>query len=395
MVTGDAPLGWLRRQAADRRVRAAACQLLFAAALAGLGLILVSNVQANLERQSLSFGFGFLEQESGFALSQSVLPYSAADSYGRAFLAGLVNTLSVATVGILLAVVLGIVLGLARLSSNWLLAKLTGFYVEAMRNIPLLLHLFLWYSLLTSGLPSVQHAIELLPGVFISNRGIVLPTLEPNAAWPAVACALVVGAAIALMISRLARRPDRARLLAYPQALIWLFLAGLPLLVYLLWGAPTALEVPQLEGFNFVGGVTLRPELLALLLGLVIYTAAFIAEITRSGILAVSKGQLEAGYALDLSRGLVLRLVLLPQAMKVIIPPLASQCLNLLKNSSLAVAIGYPDLVSVVGTTINQSGRVIEAMLILTLVYLTICLAIAGVLNWWNIKLNPTESGNA
>ena len=277
---------------------------------------------ANLEERRIASGFGFLGREAGFEIGESAfLRYSASDTYLAALLVGLSNTLAVALIGIVLATVLGTFIGLARLSKNFLLKALSAGYVEFIRNVPLLVQLFFWYAVITEGFPGPREALSPLPGVFLSNRGIFFPTFS---------------------------------------------------------GAP------ELQGFNFAGGATLTPEFAALLIGLVTYTAAFIAEIVRAGILAVDRGQGEAAHALGLSRGQATRLAILPQALRVIVPPMTSQYLNLTKNSSLAVAIGYPDLVSIANTTMNQTGQAIEGIATIMAVYLTISLSISAFMNWYN-----------
>ena len=315
-----------------RRARAALVQAGLVAAVALLAWYFISNTAANLESRRIASGFGFLAREAGFEIGETTfLAYGAADSYLRALAVGLLNTFRVAAIGVVLATVAGALLGLARLSPNWLLAKLAAGYVELIRNVPLLVQLFLWYALITENLPGPGEALQPLAGVFLSNRGIVLPAV---ASW-----------------------------------------------------APFVLELPRLEGFNFAGGTALTPEFAALLTGLVTYTAAFIAEIVRAGILAVSRGQVEAAQAVGLTRRAALRHIVVPQALRLIVPPMTSQYLNLTKNSSLAVAIGYPDLVSIANTTMNQTGQAIEGIAIIMAVYLTISLTISAFMNWYNRRV--------
>ena len=286
---------------------------------------LVHNTAANLEDRRIASGFSFLEREAGFEIGESpFLRYDASDSYLRALAVGLGNTLRVAIIGILVASVLGTAVGLFRLSKNFLLRTLAAAYVELIRNSPLLVQLFFWYALIAEALPSPREALQPLPGVFLTNRGIFFPT--PG-------------------------------------------------------------SVPVLEGFNFSGGMVLTPEFAALLVGLSIYTAAFIAEIVRAGVLAVSRGQWDAAFAIGLKRGQALRHVVMPQALRVVVPPMASQYLNLTKNSSLAVAIGYPDLVSIANSTINQTGQAVEGVAIIMAVYLTISLSISAFMNWYNARI--------
>lgn len=376
----------------DPRVRALIYQVLVVAVVALIGWYLVSNTLANLARQNIATGFGFLEREAGFAISEGLIDYSAADTYGRALLVGLLNTIRVAVLGIVLCTVVGTIIGIARLSSNWLVAKLASGYVEVVRNVPLLLQLFIWYGIITISLPHPREALNPLPGVWLSNRGVMLPVpaADPLHSYIGIACAAgVIGA---ILLYRWARRRQERTGAQFPALKAGAALAiGLPAVVWLLGGAPTAVDVPVLRGFNFRGGLTISPEFAALLLGLSIYTAGFVAEIVRSGILAVPNGQSEAAAALGLRRGLALRLVVLPQALRVIIPPMTSQYLNLTKNSSLAVAIGYPDLVSIGNTTLNQTGQAIEAIAIYMTVYLSISLAISAFMNWYNRKIALVE----
>ncbi|MEI6560235.1 MAG: ABC transporter permease subunit, partial [Rhodospirillaceae bacterium] len=342
----------------DPRLRAVLFQLLIVAGVLACGWILVGNTLDNLARRSIATGFGFLARPASFAIGETIIPYSAADSYGRALLVGVLNTLKVTAIAILGATLLGALIGVARLSGNWLVAKLAAIYVELVRNVPLLLQLFLWYAVITESLPGPRQAIQPLPGVFLSNRGLMLPGLSDHPVWPAVGLALLVALLAVVALRRRARR----RLAATGEAVAVLgpaaaLILGLPFAVWLGFGAPLAFTLPALQGFNFRGGVAFSPELASLLLGLVIYTASYIAEIVRGGILAVGSGQIEAGLALGLSRSQVLRLIVLPQALRVIVPPLASEYHKLTKNTSLAVAIGYPDVVSVLNTMVNQTGQ--------------------------------------
>lgn len=349
----------------------------------GIGWWLVGNAERNMAARGLQFGFGFLDRSAGIPIGEAVINYTPQDSYARALAVGITNTLRVAVVGIVLATILGVFLGLARLSGNPLLRGLTGAYVEVIRNTPLVLQLVFWQALILQ-LPSVRQALNPLPGVFLSQRGVKLPALlaDPALGW------FVAAIAAAVLGWWLLLRRERARQMATgerrPTVLPGLaMLLGLPLASVLLVGPPTV-EWPELTGFNFEGGLTLSPEFFALLIGLVLYTAAFIAEIVRSGIQAVAKGQWEAARALGLAPGRIMRLVILPQAMRVIIPPLTSQYLNLTKNSSLALVIGYPDLVSVANTSINQTGQAIEVIALFMAVYLIISLATSMAMNVYN-----------
>ena len=347
-----------------------------------IGAYLVSNTLVNLEERSIRTGFGFLNREAGFRIGESVIPYDASSSYGRAYIVGILNTLRVSVLGIVLATIIGVLVGMARLSRNWLVVRLASFYVETVRNVPLLLQLFFWYTVITGMLPSVREAVQLLPGVFLSKSGLMFPLPTPHPGHPYVAAAFVVGCGLAWGYRGWARRRQEATGQVPGVLLPSLGLIVVPpLLAWLASGAPTALDVPEFTRFTFRGGSSITPEFLALLAGLVLYTAAFIAENVRGGIQAVPRGQTEAAGALGLRRGTALRLVILPQALRIVIPPTTSQYLNLAKNSSLAVAIGYPDLVAVTNTSLNQNGQAIECISIMMGVYLTISLSISVVMN--------------
>ena len=375
----------------DPGVRAVVYQVV-ALALVALGVwFLVSNTLHNLQVRNISTGFGFLDREAGFAIGETSIAYSPADTYGRAIWVGLVNTLRAAVLGIILATILGTMIGVGRLSKNWLVAKVCSFYVEVMRNVPLLLQLFFWYALITENMPGPRQAYNPLPGVFVSNRGLKIPALEGNSMdWIMGGLALAIVGIIVLAHWGKKRQEATGQIFPLGRYAIGLFIA-LPILGWLVSGASLALSMPELKGFNFSGGLTLSPEFAALLAGLVIYTAAFIAEVVRSGIQAVNQGQWEAAGSLGLSRARVLRLVILPQALRVIIPPMTSQYLNLTKNSSLAVAIGYPDIVSVVNTMMNQTGQAIEGILIIMAAYLTVSLSISIFMNWYNKRIALVE----
>lgn len=376
----------------EPQFRTLAYQVIAVALVAFAGWYLVSNVMTNLARQNVASGFGFLNREAGFAIAESLIPYSAADNYGRAFQVGILNTIRVAALGVILATILGVIMGVARLSSNWLVAKLASIYVEVMRNLPLLLQLFIWYAMITFSLPGPRDALNPVPGVFLSNRGFMLPAPVADPAYTYMGVAFLVALAASYVVYRWGKQRQAATGQQFPiyRSALGLVI-GLPLLTWLLAGAPTVLDVPELRGFNFAGGISLSPEFAALLFGLTFYTAAFIAEIVRGGILAVSHGQSEAAFALGLRQTQVLRLVVLPQALRIIVPPTTSQYLNLTKNSSLAVAIGYPDLVSVGNTTLNQTGQAIEAVTIFMAVYLTFSLTISVLMNWYNRSIALVE----
>jgi general L-amino acid transport system permease protein len=369
----------------DSAVRGVFYQVLFVAVVVAFGWFLVHNTLVNLGRQNIATGFGFLGREASFAIGESLIAYAPSDTYARAFFVGLVNTLYVAILGIVLATILGTVIGIARLSRNWLIAKLSLVYVETFRNIPLPLQLLFWWTFLREGAPSPRQAWRPLPGVFVSDRGIEFPMPQSNPAHLWIFLALILGLAAAIAVSRWARRRQMATGAQFPSGWVGIgLIVGPPLLVFLGAGAPLAFDWPALKGFNFAGGGAVSPEFAALLLGLTIYTASFIAEIVRAGILSVSWGQSEAASALGLRPALTMRLVVLPQALRVIIPPMTSQYLNLTKNSSLAVIIGYPDLVSIANTTMNQTGQAVEGIALIMAVYLAISLTIALSMNFYN-----------
>jgi general L-amino acid transport system permease protein len=343
------------------------------------------NALVNMERQGIATGFGFLSREAGFEISLALIPYSPADTYGRALLIGLLNTLLVSAIGCVLTTIFGVLLGIARLSSNWLLRKVTLWYVEIFRNTPMLLQLVVWWDLLRYGAPGPRQALQVLPNVFASNRGVTFPVLVWHEADLWVISAFILGILATIWVARWAKhRQERT---GQQFHTIWMgsaLILLLPLVVFLVAGAPLDLDKPALAGFNFKGGATISPEFAALLFGLVANTSAFVAEIVRSGIQAVSWGQTEASGALGLRRGQTLRLVVLPQAIRVIIPPMTSEYLSLTKNSSLAVGIGFADFVSVANTEMNQTGQAIEVILILMAVYLTISLLISASMNVYN-----------
>ncbi len=376
----------------SERLRAVLYQALLLAAVVGIGWYLVSNTLHNLQSRQIQVGFDFLSREAGFEIAETHVEYAPSDSYARAFLVGLVNTLWVSAIGIVVATVLGTLIGVARLSSNWLVARLASAYVEFMRNIPLLLQLFVWYGLITELLPPVRQAIDFGGLAFLSQRGLRYAWPDAAPGWTAAGWALVAAIVVAFAWRAFARRLQRESGVPWPVLAPSLALVvGLPLAAWWIGGAPVTLDVPQLGGFDFSGGRSMSPEFIALLVGLSTYTAAFIAEVVRGGLLAVPHGQTEAAMALGLQPGQRLRLVTLPQAMRVIIPPLTNQYLNLTKNSSLAVAIGYPDLVAVANTSMNQTGQAIEAIAILMAVYLAISLVISLAMNWYNARVRLVE----
>jgi general L-amino acid transport system permease protein len=382
----------------DPRVRGLFYQIVLVMIIVFLFYTAATNAIDNLRRARIASGFGFLNTTAGFDISQSLIPFSAAgSSYGEAFIAGLLNTLLVAAIGIVLATILGFVIGIARLSSNWIVAKLAMVYVELIRNIPLLLQLLFWYVAVLSQLPVPRNSIELGGGFFLNARGLFMPRPIFGSDIEILLAVLAAGIVGAIAFRTWAKQRQAATGRQYPILLVSLGLVVL--LPVLTWGLlalvaenPVSFEVPRKGTFNLTGGMSILPEFVALLLGLVIYTAAFIAEVVRAGILAVSRGQTEAAGSLGLTPGQTLRLVVIPQAMRVIVPPLTSQYLNLTKNSSLAVAIGYPDLVQVfMGTVLNQTGQAVEVVTITMGVYLTISLLTSLVMNVYNRRVAIVE----
>lgn len=366
-------------------------QCALAAFVLFVGWTAYSNMLANMKARGLVFGWDYLSRSANFAIGEAMIPFTAQDTYGRALVVGILNTLKIAIVGIFLTTLLGISLGVMRLSTNPLLARLISGYIEIVRNTPLLLQLFLWYAIINS-LPGPRQAVLFGPGMYLSNRGMKVPWLEWSPAlWPMI-WAFVAGLVGTFILSRYLARKRAATGDAAP---LWPFalglIAGTPFLASAAQGFPATFSVPTLQGFNFSGGIELSPEFAALLIGLVLYTAAFVAEIVRGGIQSVYKGQWEAARSLGLSSGKLMRLVILPQALRVIIPPLTSQYLNLTKNSSLAVAIGYPDLVHISNTTMNQTGRAVEAILVFASIYLTISLLTSAFMNWYNARVAIAE----
>jgi general L-amino acid transport system permease protein len=377
----------------DPKFRSIAYQFVLCAVVGFLVYGATRNAIDNLARAQIASGFGFWNTTAGFDISQTLIEYSARGStYGRAFWVGLLNTLLVAGLGIIFATILGFIIGISRLSSNWLLSKVAGGYVETIRNLPLLLQLLFWYNAVLKALPDIRESI-VVGGVYLNNRGLFLPEPIFKSGFGAVAITALVGVAGSIAFYLWARK--RQERTGQQAPVLWVTLAlvlGLPLAVFALAGFPLGFDFPKAGRFNIAGGVEVLPEFAALLFGLSVYTAAFIAEVVRAGILAVSRGQSEAAYSLGFRPGPTLRLIVVPQAMRVIIPPLTSQYLNLTKNSSLAVAIGYPDLVQVfTGTVLNQTGQAVEVVAITMLVYLVISLTTSLLMNIYNSRMALSE----
>lgn len=376
----------------DRRVRAILYQLVFLVAVIAAAWLLVSNTIENLVARGLRSGFDFMGSRSGIPISESIVGWDPDDTFGRAYLVGIINTLRVGALGLIFATILGTIVGIARLSSNWLVARLASIYVEAIRNVPLLLQLIFLYAFVRTALPEQLDPLVIGGGFFLSKSGLMFPLLKLEGAHYATAGVLLASLAAMIVYNRWAKRRQDATGVSPPRLLPSLGILLLPaLLVFLALGAPATFDVAAKTRFRFIGGGAIAPEFLAILVGLTIYTAAFIAEIVRSGILAVSYGQTEAASALGLTRGRTLRLVLLPQALRVIIPPTTSQYLNLVKNSSLALVVGYPDVVAIEMMTMNQTGRALEAILLIMAVYLTISLTISLAMNIYNKRIALKE----
>ncbi|MCT4471153.1 MULTISPECIES: amino acid ABC transporter permease [Bosea] len=378
----------------DPKIRGYVYQIVLLLVVGFLIWSAASNVIENLRAQKIASGFGFWHNAAGFDVNQKLIPFSASGStYGQAFFVGLLNTLLVAALGIVLATIIGFSVGVARLSSNWIIAKLAMIYVEVIRNIPLLLQLFFWYNAVLKPLPDARNSISLPGGIYLNNRGIIFPNPQFAPAFEWVVIAFLIGIAGSIAFYIWARGQQAKTGKQYPNGWVAFGLViGMPLIVFLLAGQPLSFEYPQQGRFNLTGGLQIFPEFVALLVGLSTYTAGFIAEVVRAGILAVSKGQTEAANALGLRSGPTLKLVVVPQAMRVIIPPLTSQYLNLVKNSSLAVAIGYPDLTQVfMGTVLNQTGQAVEMVSITMGVYLTISLVTSFAMNIYNKRMALVE----
>ncbi|MGY0217298.1 amino acid ABC transporter permease [Endozoicomonadaceae bacterium StTr2] len=377
----------------DPDKRALVFQIIVTVAILGLAFVVVENTLSNLEKRGITTGFDFLSQESGFGIIQSLVEYDETHSFGKTFIVGLLNTILVSVLGIILATVVGFLVGVGRLSNNWLVARVCGAYVEIFRNIPLLLQILFWYFAVLRTLPSPRQSLDLYDTFFLNIRGLYIPApvFQEGAVWIGVALLLAVASVWAIKRWAQQRQLTSGKTFPvfYTAAVI---VIGLPLLAWFMTGQPVHWEIPALKGFNFRGGYAVIPELCALLIALTLYTASYIAENVRSGIEAVNKGQTEAAFALGLPKSRTMQLVIIPQAMRVIIPPLASQYMNLIKNSSLATAVGYPDLVAVfAGTTLNQTGQAVEIILITMSVYLLMSLLVSLLMNMFNKKMALAE----
>ncbi|MDG4720985.1 MULTISPECIES: amino acid ABC transporter permease [Thalassospira] len=376
----------------DENVRAVLYQVVAIGLIILTSWYLVSNTLDNLEQQNISTGYSFLDLEASFEISESMIDYSAKSTYATALLVGLLNTIKVAFLGIILCTIIGIIFGVARLSSNWIVRKLATVYVETFRNIPVLLQLFFWYALIPNSFPHPRDALEPLPGVLLTSRGLYLPVPIADTAYTLMGIAAILALVAIYFVKKWAKKRQDATGEPFPMTAAGFgIFFGLVFIAYLLGGAPTEIDMPTLKGFNIRGGYNISPEFLALLIGLTVYTSTYVAEVVRSGIQAVPNGQWEAADSLGIKRSVALRKVILPQSMRVAIPPLTNQYLNLTKNSSLAVAVGYPDLVSVSNTTMNQTGQAIEAISIFMLIYLGLSLLTSLFMNWFNKKMALVE----
>ncbi|WP_020591856.1 amino acid ABC transporter permease [Kiloniella laminariae] len=377
----------------DQRFRSLFFQALVIGLFGAFLLFIILNTATNIEKRGISTGFDFLAAPAGYDIAISpFFEFKATDTHGTVFWVGLLNTLMVSIMGILAATILGVVLGVLRLSPNWLISRIVYCYVEVTRNVPLLLQILLWYSIFL-GLPSVRQSISIWDTFILNQRGLIVPEPIPTDGFMLVPICLVIAIVGSFIFSKWAHKKQDETGKIYPVLMTSIMsIIGLPTLAFIVTGFPLDFAYPELKGFNFQGGLSIKPEFTALWFALTLYTAAFIAETVRSGIQSVSHGQTEAAEALGLKPSWTMRLVILPQALRVIIPPMTSQYLNLTKNSSLAVAIGYPDIVqSFGGVTLNQTGQAIEVIFITMLVYLTISLVISAIMNWYNSRVRLVE----
>jgi general L-amino acid transport system permease protein len=371
------------------RIRGTIIQFAFVALLALLIQFLLANTMQNLARQGIASGFGFLDNRAGFDIGIRFLEFDRNDTYLHAFWTAVVNTLVLATLGIALATVIGFFIGLARVSPNWLFSRLATVYIETFRNIPLLLQLFFWYFAILRPLPGPRESIEIGGGAFLSNRGLYMPKMLPDTGAQFALAAVVFGMILSIIMTRRARRHRAVTGQSVAVSHWWAIgLIAIPAVVWFATGASIGVSIPELGGFNFQGGMVIQPEMLAALLGLSIYIAAAIGEIVRSGIEGINHGQTEAAQAMGHSRGQIMRYIVIPQAMRIIIPPLTTQYQSLAKNTSLASAIAFPEIISIVaGTTMTQTGQAMETIALAMLFYLTVSLCIAAVMNFFNWRV--------
>jgi general L-amino acid transport system permease protein len=375
----------------DRRGRGYLLQLLVLLCVTVFFAVITSNTIANLQKAGLTSGFGFLGDQAFFDINQRLIDYTSQSSFGRALIVGLLNTVLVSSLGIITATLIGFVAGILRLSNNWLVSRLITAYVEITRNVPLLLQIILWWAILTS-LPKVRDSVSIFGAFFLNNRGLRAPSPNFEILFFWVCISLLLCLIVTVAIAIWSRRRQKITGKAFPVTLAGLFLLIIvPLFVFYSLGQPINWDIPERTRFNFRGGFNVTPELLALWIALATYTGAFISEIVRAGILSVSTGQSEAALSLGLRKNQTMRLIIIPQALRVIIPPLTSQYLNLTKNSSLAIAIGYQDLVSIGGTILNQSGHALEVVAIWMMVYLSLSLATSAFMNWYNKRISLVE----
>ena len=375
----------------DRRGRGYLLQLLVLLCVTVFFAVITSNTIANLQKAGLTSGFGFLGDQAFFDINQRLIDYTSQSSFGRALIVGLLNTVLVSSLGIITATLIGFVAGILRLSNNWLVSRLITAYVEITRNVPLLLQIILWWAILTS-LPKVRDSVSIFGAFFLNNRGLRAPSPNFESLFFWVCISLLLCLIVTVAIAIWSRRRQKITGKAFPVTLAGLFLLIIvPLFVFYSLGQPINWDIPERTRFNFRGGFNVTPELLALWIALATYTGAFISEIVRAGILSVSTGQSEAALSLGLRKNQTMRLIVIPQALRVIIPPLTSQYLNLTKNSSLAIAIGYQDLVSIGGTILNQSGHALEVVAIWMMVYLSLSLATSAFMNWYNKRISLVE----
>jgi general L-amino acid transport system permease protein len=381
-------IAWWR----DERKRGLIWQVVVVAILCVAVWYVIQNMIDNLRTLGVTLGFDFLDAPAGFAISFSLIPVDLNSTIGRLIVAGMLNTLLASAICIVLATILGVIIGICRLSRNYLISRLATAYVEALRNVPLLVQLLLWYAAILQLFPNVRQAISVFDLMFISQRGVNMPRPIPEDDFGIVGISVLVAIAIAIAIARWARWRQMTTGQQFPTGWASLgIIVGLPLVVSLALGNPVQWEVPEFKGFNFRGGMVVLPELTAVIIGISAYTASFIAEIVRGGILAVSHGQTEAAHALGLKPGMTLRLVIIPQSLRIIVPPMTSQYLNVVKNTTLVSMVAYPDLYSVIGTSLNQTGRPVENIAIMMAFFLTISILISLFMNWYNKRIALIE----